>query len=155
MKRPLVIGLGHRYRSDDGVGPRVVDELRSLYPVLAEYRESQGDAAELLDLFEGREAVILIDAVCKAEDEAGKIYRLDGLNDSLPVQDGISSSHVLSLSEALQLGRILDRLPGTLVIYGINGANFDPGDQLSGPVAGCTREVIEAVVARLNQMFRR
>ena len=49
----------------------------------------------------------------------------------LPRPASGTSSHALGMPEAIALGHALGRLPGQLVIYGIEGEHFDEGPDLS------------------------
>ena len=55
-------------------------------------------------------------------------------HDTLPRPASGTSSHALGMPEAIALGHALGRLPGQLVIYGIEGEHFDEGPDLSGAV---------------------
>ena len=59
----LVIGLGNPLRGDDGVGPRLVEELaRREMPPGVQVLDGGAVGLGLLDLVEGRERVIVVDA---------------------------------------------------------------------------------------------
>lgn len=150
MKKPLLIGLGQRFRSDDAVGPYIVESLNKSYANAADF-SVMGDAANLLDLWEGRDLVFLVDAVEPEIARPGSIFRLDGLKENFPLQPNVSSSHVLGLNEALELGRILQRLPRQLQIYGIAGASFDYGELLSEAVLKAADEVIAEIGNKLGK----
>ncbi len=44
------------------------------------------------------------------------------------------STHALGLGEAIELARALGRLPGRLLVYGVEGADFGTGEGLSPAV---------------------
>jgi len=146
VSRIQVIGLGQRFRSDDGAGPRVIDRLAESGLEGPEYRECQGDAAALLELFREREQVIVVDAVCSSRDVDGTIYEVDGLREDLPVEASRASSHVLGLGEALALGRVLGHMPAKLTIYGIVGSRFEPGEELGPAVNDAVEQVVESII---------
>jgi hydrogenase maturation protease len=60
------------------------------------------------------------------------------------------STHAFSVAEAVELARSLDQLPAHLVVYGIEGANFAAGVELSPAV----EQAVEAAVERLAQEIR-
>lgn len=138
----MVIGLGQRFRSDDGVGPFVLDKIRPLLSAQADLRECASDAADLLDLWDGQPVVYLVDALSSASGTVGEIIRIDGIYEKIPVEFGASSSHALGLAEAIELGRTLKKLPQRLLIFGIVGAKFDLGNQLSPLVEHAAKAVI-------------
>ena len=61
-KRTVVIGVGHRDRADDGIGPAVVDALaHRTAQVVTLVRE--GDLAVLPLLWEAADDVVIVDAI--------------------------------------------------------------------------------------------
>ncbi len=57
-----------------------------------------------------------------------------------------ASSHGLGLGEAVSLGAVLGRLPGRLVLHGVEAADLDLGEGLSPPVAASLGTLAEAVL---------
>lgn len=150
MSRPLIMSLGHRFRSDDGAGPRVLDTLRHTLREQADYQENPGDIAALISAWEDRECVYLIDAYNAPRQSAGTVLRLDGLSAELPVGLSRASSHALNLEEAIALSRQLGSLPGQLIIYAIGGHHFVSGEQLSAGVAAAVTRVAQAITEELT-----
>jgi hydrogenase maturation protease len=54
-----------------------------------------------------------------------------------------TSSHAFNVAEAIELARVLNRLPPRLVVYGVEGRRFDVGAGMSPEVARATDEVVE------------
>ena len=75
--KPLVIGLGQRFRTDDSVGPLVLDGLIKLFGEKIDAVETQADAARLMELWKGKEIVYLIDSISSTPEKMGNIYRSD------------------------------------------------------------------------------
>lgn len=143
--KPLIISLGHRFRSDDGAGPRVLDNLRGRLDGKADFIECPGDVMQLLDAWQGRPQVCIIDAFFSEHEAAGNIQRLDGLSDVLPAPGNPSSSHALNLPEAVELGRVLHKLPQQLCVYAVSGKCFNPGADLTPEVAQAVDRITEAL----------
>ena len=137
-RRPLVVGVGNSLRRDDGAGPHVA---RALARLGWETRELPGDGAELLDLFDGRDAVVVVDALASGA-APGTVTRIDAAQTPLPPGRFRGSSHLFGLAEAVETARALGRLPESLVVYGIEGADFAFGEGLTDAVAaGCDRAI--------------
>jgi hydrogenase maturation protease len=85
----------------------------------------------------------VIDAV-RSGAPPGTIHRLDG---DPPAAMRLGSTHAIGLAEAIELGRALDRLPAHLELYGIEGAHFETGAELSPEVA----RAVEALCERLSR----
>lgn len=148
--RALIIGLGNRFRSDDGIGLIIVEELRRLYPHDFDFIEHAGDPADLIDLWNQR-IVLVIDAVHCDHPRPGTLHWVQPLlNGSQGWQRSVSS-HGLGLMEAIELGRILEKLPLKLVILGVEGENFSQGEQLSLGVAKSLAGIISSIPALMRQ----
>ena len=142
----LVISVGNEYRGDDGVGPAVLRLLKEAELPQTSFKESIDDAMVLLEAWAAATNVILIDAVASGA-APGTIYRLDPLMQPLPTGVVFSSTHVLSVAEAIELARALHQLPSRLIVYGIEGRNFAAG-------VGLTQEVEQAVRRVADQVKR-
>lgn len=143
--KPLFISLGHRFRSDDGAGPRVLDKLRSRLADGADFIECPGDVLQLLDAWQDRPQVCIIDAFFSEDEAAGNIQRLDGLSDALPSPLNPASSHAMNLPEAVELGRALNKLPQQLCVYAISGKSFIPGENLTPEVDKAIDQLAERI----------
>jgi hydrogenase maturation protease len=149
--RVLVVGVGNPDRGDDGIGPLVVRRLLGRVSPDVAILERSGDALALIDDWEGRDAVILVDAAAPGG-TPGSIHRIDLLRDALPPELSLSSTHGFGVAEAIGLADALDLLPAQVIAYAIEGANFDPGAPISPQVAAVTGEVAERVAAELRCM---
>lgn len=142
-----IVGVGNRFRSDDGAGPSVIDRLAARMPagVLA---TSTGELTELLSWLADTNEVVIIDAVDAAR-PAGTVIRLDPINETLNEHGLRSNSHALGVVEAIEMARTLGKLPQRLSIIGIVGQHFGHGECLSRAV----REAAARVADELLEAF--
>jgi len=152
--KPLIISLGHRYRGDDGFGPRVLDLLRQRLGDRADYLESRGDSAALLSAWRGVDLAVLIDAMRAPNLADGTVVEIDGLEDDLPPAVSLTSSHSLNLAESLELGRLLGSLPRRLHIVAVAASHFQAGELLQAPVAAAVGRVAESISGLLANADR-
>ncbi len=145
----LIIGVGNRFRCDDGAGPVVADRLRAEALPEAEITDASGEAAELMDLWQGRELVVIVDAA-QSGAPAGTIHAIEVNGDNLPLDVFQASTHTFGLAQAVELARALDRLPQRMVIFGIEGCNFDHGQTLSESVRHAVDDVVERIKSFIN-----
>ncbi len=145
--RPLVIGLGNDHRQDDRCGLEVVRELGRRREERARLAECPGDALRLLDLWSDEREVIVVDAV-RSGRRPGTVLRLEVSEEGLP-SVGTTSTHGLSLAEAIGLGRSLGRCPNRLIVYAIEARDVGMGDGLSPEAAAGVREAADRVAAEL------
>lgn len=145
----LIIGIGNTLRGDDGVGLCVVRQLVTRLPAGVSVLESNGEAAALLEAWTGATCVLLVDAL-ESGAEPGTIRRIDATAGPLLLKSFRGSSHSLGIGEAVELGRALNQLPPQLVVYGIEGCNFEQGAGLSGAVAASAAKVVEEIFGEIH-----
>lgn len=137
--KTLVLGLGNPILSDDSVGFRVVQELKTRFnkPDLT-LVESSASGLSLLDLITGYDKLIIVDAIKTEGGEAGKIYRLGAEN--LGAIRHSASPHDINLATALELGRKLGvALPQQITILAIEVVDVTTFSEK------CTPEVDRAI----------
>jgi hydrogenase maturation protease len=147
---PLVIGVGNESRGDDAAGLRVTRELRPRVGNRVRLVECPGEITELLDLWEGREEVFLVDAV-RSGHAPGTWRRIMVGSEPLPSSLASTSTHGLSIASAVALGQALGRMPAHLVVYGIEASRFDPGAEVSPEVLLGIQQVTRALAEELER----
>lgn len=143
---PVVIGFGNPLLGDDGVGLRVIDELRRLsvgepgsLPPGTRLVRAGAPSTDLLPVIRDARALLLIDAV-DAGRPPGSVTVARGERVSSTVGRG-------DIGELLVATRLTGRAPGAVALVELQVAAMDPGIGLSAPV--------EAAVARAAQAARR
>ena len=131
-------------RGDDAVGLEVAGHLRGTLPPGVEIVEREGEPTSLIDVWDGAEALWIVDAVSSGS-QAGTVHRLDASDQALPPDPFRASTHHVSLAEAVELARAIGRLPGRTVVYGIEGGSFAVGAPLTPAVAAAALDVAAAV----------
>ena len=139
-----VVCVGNRWRSDDAAGLEVGARLEGTLPATVELVCHEGEPTALLATFEDADAVWLVDAVSSGR-EPGTVQRLDAAEKQLPAELFHTSTHHVGLAEAVELARVLGQLPRSAVVYGIEGASFEVGGELSPQVAAVIETVVNAV----------
>jgi hydrogenase maturation protease len=130
----LIIGCGNTDRSDDGAGILVARRLRSLGLNAIEH---SGDGLALIELWHGFDDVVVVDAMMSGA-EPGSVATWDPVSQPVCSENWRCSSHVFGPAEAIELARVIGRLPEQIRIYGIEGVKFEPGGAPS-------RDVLDAV----------
>jgi hydrogenase maturation protease len=144
--RLMVIGVGNPYRNDDAVGLVVARRIRELNLQGVTVIEASGEGASLMEAWQRADSVILIDAVYSGE-EPGTIHRFDVHAQSLPAQFFNNSTHSFSVAAAIELARALNRLPQHIIVYGIEGKDFNAGTMLTAEV----KEVVNCAIEKVLQ----
>ena len=141
----VVIGIGNTERADDAFGLIAIERLHADPPPGVRLETARGDVLKVLDLFEGADTAILIDAMTSGA-APGQVLRMDASDGALQHElDSFTSTHAVNLVEALELGRVLGRLPTRLILYGVEAAEFGLGRGLSAAVTASLDDVITRV----------
>lgn len=147
-----IIGCGNPLAGDDGVGLRAIQELGKLdLPPNIEILEAGTPGLALLDLMEGAERVVIVDAISSGS-SPGTIHRLTQA-DLLQTKHPSLSLHDLDLSAALELGRRAqpESMPREIIILGIEieqAQPFRPG--LSRLVEEALPKLVEAILQEVK-----
>jgi hydrogenase maturation protease len=119
-----------------------------------EVAEQLCEPIELLDAWQGRDAVVLVDTMC-AGAPPGTIRRFDASDQPLPARlRSSASTHDFGVGEAIELGRALDRLPGRVVVFAVEGRTFDPRAALSNEVEAAAPELASAVLREAAELAK-
>ena len=146
----LVLGIGNILLRDEGVGVRVIEQMRKMHlPDNVELVDGGTAGADLLDVLAERRKVIVIDAV-QAEAEPGTVLRFTA--DELVQPDGVGMSlHELGLGEALTMTRQLGCAPKDVVVFGIKPKDTGSGLELSEEVEASVPKVVELILPEISK----
>ncbi len=137
----LIIGCGNADCGDAAAGPLVARRLRAMG---IEAREESGEGLALMACWDMAEDAILVDAM--ATRAAPGSVRLWDLSSEPPPREAFPvSTHGFGVAAALDLARVLGRLPARTRIYGIEGHKFAPG----APPSPAVLEAVEQVAVRI------
>jgi len=146
---PVVIGLGNEHRGDDAVGLLIARRLRSRLAGAGRVVELSSDGTGLLDLWDGLDLVVVVDAVT-ARRPPGTIHRIEVDDRPFPSSLRATSTHGVSLGEAVALGQALGRMPRRLVVYGVEGSQFITGGTITPDVSSAIERAVAAIEAEVR-----
>lgn len=153
MRTALIGGIGNVLLGDDAVGPYVVRVLESQYRF--------GDDVELVDLgtpaldlthqIVGLRSLILIDSI-ETDDPPGTIvlYRKQDILQSAPTER--LDPHSPALAQCLMTAEMLGASPEHVLLVGIVGAQYEPGQPLSFAVRASVGKSIAEIVGELQSL---
>ena len=130
MDRVKIIGMGNEDRQDDGIGIVIAQRMKAIVPPGVTVKIARREALELLDFWKNANKVMVIDAV-NGGGMVGKVYRFSVDKEPLPCEFSNYSTHSFSLDQVIELAKNLDQLPPELIIFGIQGKNFQVGRGIS------------------------
>lgn len=155
--KTLIVGIGNRFRGDDALGCVIADEIKKQVSNSVEVIEHNGDPAALIDLWQGYSQVILIDAVSSGA-EPGTMHYVDLRQQSIPEVFRNYSTHALGIAEAVELARVLGKLPLSIVFFGIEGEDFKSASPLSPQLQHAVKElpskIMEVISPRCGEKER-
>lgn len=149
MRKLLFLGLGNPILSDDAVGIRVVDKIKSIMGDSNGIDFVTGSMAGLriLDVIQGYDELVIVDAIEKGG-EPGTLYKI-------PIEDlestlHLTSLHSINLVTAIELGRKMNlKIPKRISIYGIEVKDVVKFSEKMTP------EVEESIPKNAEEIIRR
>jgi hydrogenase maturation protease len=150
VKHVLIMGLGNPLLGDEGIGVRVVEELKGLeLPEGVVVVEGGTTGLGLIGLMEGYERVIIVDAADMGH-PPGRVVRFTPLEVQLKTAEAPLSLHQIGLEEVLALAEALEVAPAELVIIGIQPSLLEVGVGLSPEVEGAIPQIIRIILDELD-----
>ncbi len=152
MKKIVVLGVGNRLMGDDGFGPRVIEELQKrAVPSNVELMDAGVGGMAILSWIEGADKVVIIDSVQTNNEPPGTVYRFT--DKELPPSDMFMLSlHDLNLVDTINIGRIVQKMPDEIVIYGVEVKRVaEFVDRLTPEVEAAMKEVIDLVLEEIKK----
>lgn len=149
----LVLGLGNELLSDDGVGIKAARTLREEFSSQVDVVECSESGLALLDILEGYERVLLLDAILTGQHPPGTVFEF--CTQDFP-ETIILSPHSAGIPELLQLAKRLEiHFPEKLYILAIEVENlFELGGELTPAVEAALPEFVakgRELIGRLHR----
>lgn len=138
----LVLALGNLLLRDDGVGLRLLDELRDRLPASDDVELLDGgtQGLALLGRITGRHALLVLDAIALGH-PPGTVHCLHDPLTAAPPR--ASSAHEANAGELLRAAALLDALSPHVVVIGVEPA-------VTGTGIGLSKDVESAIPAALR-----
>lgn len=145
----LVVGCGHPDRGDDAVGLLVAEAVHRAAPTVPVHQIA--DPVHLVGLLPGHDLVVVVDAAT-GTGPPGVTHVHEVGDTPLPVPaSSATSTHGLSVSDAIELSRRVAGLPRRLLVVTVAGSRFTlgaaPQDAVRDAVAPAVRRVLALIAA--------
>jgi hydrogenase maturation protease len=153
VKRGLIGGIGNILLGDDGVGPYVVRLLDALYAVAenVEIADLGTPALDLTQRIAGLHSVILVDSIA-SHDAPGTVVLYQKSEIVRQTPSPRLDPHSPALCECLMAADMLGCSPQYVLLVGIVGKSYEPGDPLSSAVRESIGEAMEAILCELKRL---
>lgn len=145
-----IIGLGNLLMGDEGVGVHALNEFQRRYilPEWVEVVDGGTAGLDLLPFIEGRDNVLIIDAVMFGR-EPGYIELIE--NDAIPVKLSFKGSmHHFALMDVLSILKLAGSYPTEICIVGIQPGSIELGLDLSREMC----EKMDALISHITDKLR-
>ena len=146
----LVLGVGNRLMSDEGIGVHVIERLAGRYKLPEEVQILDGGTLglDLLYYLEGIENLLLVDAA-ETGAEPGTMIRLEG--EKVPAFLSIKiSPHQMGVPDMLAAAKMKDIYPKRLVFWGIQPEQITLSLDLSPLLESKVDLLVEKLVEELR-----
>jgi len=149
--RVLLLGVGNVLLSDEGLGVRLVEELRRRYRFSPDVELIDGGTLgiDLLYFIEGFDRLLLVDAVLGGS-PPGTLYRFEGEEVKAYFRKKVSA-HELGIQEVLAIAQMLGKAPKEIVLLGMEPESLEISLELSESVRSRFEELISAVLRELER----
>jgi hydrogenase maturation protease len=147
----LVLGMGNTLLMDDGVGPWMVEELRGRGDFPAgevEFVDGGTLGLALLGRLVGRRAVVILDAV-RLGGAPGTVHRLTQ-DQVLGSGSRSATAHEGNVGELLRTAMVLEELPPSVTLIGVEAKRLESGFGLSAPVRRALPRALEAALEAIT-----
>jgi hydrogenase maturation protease len=148
--KTLVLGVGNKLMSDEGVGVHVIERMAEKYKLPGEVQVLDGGTLglDLLYYLEGIENLLIVDAA-ETGKEAGTIIRLEG--EQVPAFMSVKiSPHQMGVPDMLAAAKIKDIYPKRIVLWGIQPELITLGLGLSPVLASKIEFLVEKLADELR-----
>ncbi len=146
QRKTVVIGIGNASCGDDAVGVQVARQLKEKGNLEMAVVEESGEPTSLMAAMKGYERVILVDAIL-GHGALGAMHMIDASKSPLPAElFSHYSTHSFGLVESIELARALGELPLKVLVIGIEGGQFEPGDEMSEQVQSSIGKAVDWIL---------
>ncbi len=151
-KKLVVVGLGNRLMSDEGIGSILVEQMETNpnKPSKADFVDAGTGGISLLHCIAGRRKAIIVDCA-RMNSPAGTIkkFRPEQAKTEKHLSD--YCLHEADVLKIVSMSRQLDESPDDVVIFGIEPEQLSPGCALSPTLSARIKEYKQAVLAEINE----
>ena len=151
--KTLILGLGNTILSDDGVGIKVVQELKKRLKPESGIDVVGGGIAgiALLDEIAGYDKLVLIDSIKTGKSEPGTLHKLTP--EDFDTAEHLTYSHGVNFSTIVKFGEKLGyKMPGVIDVYAIEiEDNTTFGEKLTPQVDEKISSIVEEIETCLQR----
>jgi hydrogenase maturation protease len=143
VKKVVVIGLGNVLLQDDGIGVRVIEQLRTQnFPKNLDVQFIDAGLTPDLTVFIDKAVTKLV--IIDAAETGGAPGEVRTIN-PFDIRIDVGSIHGIDLKQNIELMRLSDVLPESIVIVGVEPGDMSPGMDLTEKIKMSLPAILESV----------
>ncbi len=153
--KSLVLGIGSPVVTDDAVGFRIVDRLRTMALEDVDLEEASTSGLDLIEMMLDYDLVIVVDAIVTTQHSPGTVMVLG--EESFHATIHGTNPHEVNVGTALELGRKLepDRMPKEIFFVAVEVNDvWTVGDTMTMEVEEALPEAVQTVLDIINGLHR-
>ncbi len=153
--RTLVLGIGSPIVTDDAIGFRIVDQLRTMALDDIDLEEASISGLDLIELMLDYQLVIVVDAIVTNNYAPGTVMVLG--EESFHATIHGTNPHEVNVGTALELGRKLepDRMPKEIFFVAVEVNDvWTVGDTMTPEVEDALPEAVQTVIDLIEGKHR-
>ncbi len=152
--KKLVLGVGNDILMDDGIGPYVVEKMRKNNPINeVEYRTTTLGGLDIVDIINGRDQVLFVDAIKTKNGIPGTVYEYtpDDFKETLH----LTNLHDISFLSAIELGKRLGfHIPKEITIFAVEIIEDQVfGDHFTPPLQKKLPQILDNISCRASLLL--
>ncbi len=148
--KTAILGVGNLLLSDEGLGVRAVEILRSFsFDGDVEILDGGTLGIDLLYFLDGCQRLLIVDAILGGQ-ECGTLYRIEGDEVNAYFRQKVSA-HELGIQEVLAFMDILGKKPPEICVMGIEPYRLEVSTELSPVVKEKLGTLIEMILDKLKE----
>jgi hydrogenase maturation protease len=146
----IIIGVGNLYRSDDGIGIRLIQELqKTMLPPHVDLLDGGTDGLSLLNYMEGYKEALILDAVNMGKSTGDSIFLTEKEMKLKSFQSSLST-HGFGVAEVLTLAKTINT-PCSITVFGIQPSITTYGKILSSELENNISNYISSLEEFIHQ----
>ncbi|GBE22257.1 hydrogenase 2 maturation protease [bacterium BMS3Bbin01] len=138
----LVLGLGNELFTDEGLGIHAARRIEAMGLEGVDVLDGGTLGIALLPELEGRDAVLILDAMIMPEEPPGTVVKLQENELDRPVQM-LFSAHQFGIGETIAAARLVGQAPTRLTAVGMVPFSLETGYGLSPEADGALVHMID------------
>ncbi|MCK5209403.1 MAG: hydrogenase maturation protease [Cyclobacteriaceae bacterium] len=151
----LILGIGNDILTDDGIGPKLVQELqKAMDHTKVTFHTAAIGGLEIIEMIRGYERAIIIDGIKTKDGVPGTIYKLTPANFKETLH--LSSFHDVSFLTALDLAEKMEiPIPYQIDIIAIEIVeDLTFSNEFSPSIAGNYKQIFEDVLEIVQKLIQ-